>query len=321
MPSSKREEERRLWAALLLLTTITISTTMAAVGQCPRSLDCARKGRHFCQPGSSHCGPCLSPLIENIKGKCVVRRRNHIKEVDMRPELDEEIDFLSSIISKHRESEMKHTAPSQAAPHLKDDSTRPRSHHRLESTPSYGEEEQPVTHTLTTLSTTISTSATSSDSITISPLISVMQGAPLIVPYPSEDSSYIDRRDGGKEPSVRRLHPSSPPRPTKKLQLNLDDDINDLFIVLHRDQIPSVIHPEDIIKKEKMEDCMDLTSQGRSRVTPGDWMVCTVKVFALCCWFSGKLPTVARPIMNLYICPSSLRSPVEQISIQTAAVS
>lgn len=31
------------------------------------------------------------------------------KEVDVRPELDEEIDFLSSIITKHRESEMKHT--------------------------------------------------------------------------------------------------------------------------------------------------------------------------------------------------------------------
>lgn len=31
------------------------------------------------------------------------------EEVDMRPELDEEIDFLSSIITKHRESEVKHT--------------------------------------------------------------------------------------------------------------------------------------------------------------------------------------------------------------------
>ncbi|KAB5528641.1 hypothetical protein PHYPO_G00142580 [Pangasianodon hypophthalmus] len=192
MPSSSRRgEERRVWAALLLLATITISTTMAAVGQCPRSLDCAREGRHFCQPGSSHCGPCLAPLIENKRGKCVVRRRNHIKEVDMRPELDEEIDFLSSIITKHRESEMKHTAPSQAAPRIKDDSARPRSHHRGESSPSYDAAGQPVTHTLTTLSTTTSSSATSSSPNTVSPLISAMQSAPLIEPYPSEDHSYI----------------------------------------------------------------------------------------------------------------------------------
>uniref|UniRef100_A0A8D3CYR5 Neural proliferation, differentiation and control, 1b n=1 Tax=Scophthalmus maximus TaxID=52904 RepID=A0A8D3CYR5_SCOMX len=42
---------------------------------CPRSLDCARAGRHFCRPGSSHCGPCLRPLVENSHGRCVVKRR------------------------------------------------------------------------------------------------------------------------------------------------------------------------------------------------------------------------------------------------------
>lgn len=41
---------------------------------CPRSLDCARAGRHFCQPGSTHCGPCLRPLVENSHGRCVVKR-------------------------------------------------------------------------------------------------------------------------------------------------------------------------------------------------------------------------------------------------------
>ncbi|KAI5613043.1 neural proliferation differentiation and control protein 1 isoform X2, partial [Silurus asotus] len=142
---------------------------------CPRSLDCAREGRNFCQPGSSQCGPCLAPLIENKKGKCVVRRRNHIKEADLRPELDEEIDFLSSIITKHRESEMKHT---------------------LESSPSYNAARHPVTHTLTTLSTTTSSTATTSSATsfspnTINPLISAMQSAPLIVPYPSEDHFNI----------------------------------------------------------------------------------------------------------------------------------
>lgn len=33
----------------------------------------------------------------------------------------------------------------------------------------------------------------------------------------------------------------------------------------------------------------------RLRIAPGDSIVCSVEVFALCCWFSGKLPTVARP--------------------------
>ncbi|XP_060762702.1 neural proliferation differentiation and control protein 1 isoform X2 [Neoarius graeffei] len=191
MPSSRRGEQRGAWAALLLLlASISISTTMAAVGQCPRSLDCAREGRHFCQPGSSHCGPCLAPLIESKKGKCVVRRRNHIK-VAMHPELDEEIDFLSSIITKHRESEMKHTAPSQAAPHIKGDSEWPRSHHRMESSPSYDAVQQPLTHTLTTSSTTTSSSATSSSPSTVSALLSAMQSVPLIVPFPSEDHSFI----------------------------------------------------------------------------------------------------------------------------------
>ncbi|KAK2845456.1 hypothetical protein Q7C36_010310 [Tachysurus vachellii] len=188
MPSSRTGEERRVWAALFLLAniSISISTTMAAMGQCPRSLDCARERRHFCQPGSSHCGPCLSPFIENKRGRCVVRRRNHIKEVEVRPELDEEIDFLSSIITKNRETEMKHTAPSQVAPHLKDDSARPRSHNRVEFSPSYDAALQPVTHTLTTSSTT-----TSSSPNTINPLISAMQSAPIIEPFPSEDHSYI----------------------------------------------------------------------------------------------------------------------------------
>ncbi|XP_046698344.1 neural proliferation differentiation and control protein 1 isoform X2 [Silurus meridionalis] len=195
MPSSRRGEKRRVWAAILLIGTITISTTMA-VGQCPRSLDCAREGRNFCQPGSSQCGPCLAPLIENKKGKCVVRRRNHIKEADLRPELDEEIDFLSSIITKHRESEMKHTAPSQPVSHIKDDSSWPRGHNRVESSPSYNAARHPVTHTLTTLSTTTSSTATTSSATsfspnTINPLISAMQSAPLIVPYPSEDHFNI----------------------------------------------------------------------------------------------------------------------------------
>uniref|UniRef100_A0A3Q4GV57 Neural proliferation, differentiation and control, 1b n=1 Tax=Neolamprologus brichardi TaxID=32507 RepID=A0A3Q4GV57_NEOBR len=39
-------------------------------------LECALAGRHFCRPGSSHCGPCLRPLVENSSGRCVVKRRH-----------------------------------------------------------------------------------------------------------------------------------------------------------------------------------------------------------------------------------------------------
>ncbi|XP_016377422.1 neural proliferation differentiation and control protein 1-like [Sinocyclocheilus rhinocerous] len=102
------------WASLLteafLITTVAVSAAMAVVGHCPRSLDCARERRHFCQPSSSHCGPCLDPFVENKRGKCVIRRRNRpAVKVSHLPELDEEIDIISSIISKHRESEMKHS--------------------------------------------------------------------------------------------------------------------------------------------------------------------------------------------------------------------
>uniref|UniRef100_A0A3P8T360 Neural proliferation, differentiation and control, 1b n=1 Tax=Amphiprion percula TaxID=161767 RepID=A0A3P8T360_AMPPE len=65
------------FSLLLLLCRIlpppclTVSSHM-----CPRSLDCARAGRHFCQLGSSSCGPCLHPLVENPFGRCVVKRRH-----------------------------------------------------------------------------------------------------------------------------------------------------------------------------------------------------------------------------------------------------
>ncbi|CAG5917928.1 unnamed protein product [Menidia menidia] len=78
---------------------------------CPRSLDCARAGRHFCLPGSSRCGPCLNALVEDSHGHCVVRRRHahhHPPAQSVKgkgtayPVLDEEIDFLSAVISEQR---------------------------------------------------------------------------------------------------------------------------------------------------------------------------------------------------------------------------
>lgn len=63
----------KLW---LLKSSSTMCFASAGSDLCPRSLDCARAGRHFCQPGSSRCGPCLRPLVEDSYGRCIVRRRH-----------------------------------------------------------------------------------------------------------------------------------------------------------------------------------------------------------------------------------------------------
>ncbi|TWW61314.1 Neural proliferation differentiation and control protein 1 [Takifugu flavidus] len=93
-----------------LVPALSPVSRVPRVPQCvPRSLDCARAGRHFCQPGSSQCGPCLYPLVETSRGRCVVRRRPTPRPahpshgtVSRFPELDEEIDLLSAVISEQR---------------------------------------------------------------------------------------------------------------------------------------------------------------------------------------------------------------------------
>ncbi|XP_051551726.1 neural proliferation differentiation and control protein 1 isoform X1 [Myxocyprinus asiaticus] len=179
----------RSWASPLtvvfFIATVAVSAGMAVVGHCPRSLDCARERRHFCQPGSSHCGPCLDPFVENKRGKCVVRRQNHpAAKVNRLPELDEEIDILSSIISKHRESEIMHSAPSSAASKVTEDHSLPSSQHRAETSPTSAPP-KPVTSVLPTSSSSITSPSSHA------PIISVVQSAPFIVPYPSEDHSFI----------------------------------------------------------------------------------------------------------------------------------
>ncbi|XP_028313898.1 neural proliferation differentiation and control protein 1-like, partial [Gouania willdenowi] len=55
--------------------------------------------------GGWNCGPCLRPLVENSRGRCVVRRRPaHLltAKVSANSELDEEIDFLSAVISEQQ---------------------------------------------------------------------------------------------------------------------------------------------------------------------------------------------------------------------------
>uniref|UniRef100_A0A9J8DMY7 Neural proliferation, differentiation and control, 1a n=1 Tax=Cyprinus carpio carpio TaxID=630221 RepID=A0A9J8DMY7_CYPCA len=129
--------------ASLLLPGVLICVILAAVGasmpanKCPDHIDCARKGRHFCKTGSSHCGPCLSPLEEDNAGHCVAPRTHFLQQhhqervkqttrwhtltlrthtahsshfphrLSSHPDVDEEIDYLSSIISKQQMSEVK----------------------------------------------------------------------------------------------------------------------------------------------------------------------------------------------------------------------
>lgn len=100
-------------ASLLLLAAALLHVTTAslqAAPRCPSRLDCAKEGRHFCKPGFSQCGPCLSVLEENEYGLCVVPKKHHQKAKTY-PDLDEEIDFLHSVIEKQQVSEVR---PGQA---------------------------------------------------------------------------------------------------------------------------------------------------------------------------------------------------------------
>uniref|UniRef100_A0A3B4BMD1 Uncharacterized protein n=1 Tax=Periophthalmus magnuspinnatus TaxID=409849 RepID=A0A3B4BMD1_9GOBI len=78
-----------------------------AVPRCPSRIDCAKAGRHFCRTGSSKCGPCLYALEENDEELCVPRKKHHQKHVKGYPDLDEEIDYLHSVIEKQQVSEVR----------------------------------------------------------------------------------------------------------------------------------------------------------------------------------------------------------------------
>ncbi|KAL2092630.1 hypothetical protein ACEWY4_012428 [Coilia grayii] len=219
MQSMSRRVEIRPWASLLTeLVFVTILAISACVpeGQCPRSLDCARQGRHFCQAGSSHCGPCLAPLEEDKRGKCVVRRQHHphhhLTKSSTRPELDEEIDFLSSVITKQLKSEPRHSVPSsQVDLKAKGDVSVPhKTYHTAEAfpnptrTPTPNTTRHPKTSGLTTaFPTTVSattttnanaTSSNSSISTTLAwhlPLSAAMQRGPLIIPDSTDDHTFL----------------------------------------------------------------------------------------------------------------------------------
>ncbi|KAM7392189.1 hypothetical protein PAMP_022818 [Pampus punctatissimus] len=126
-----------LGQAAVFAALLALSTCLTGSHMCSRSLDCARMGRLFCKPGSSHCGPCLRPLVENSHGHCVFKRRHAAHsaqsskgKMSMDPELDEEIDFLSAVISEQR-TESRLPAPTSQ------DVSIPQSKQLSESSPTF----------------------------------------------------------------------------------------------------------------------------------------------------------------------------------------
>ncbi|XP_066569367.1 neural proliferation differentiation and control protein 1a isoform X3 [Amia ocellicauda] len=117
-----------LWVCTIV---VTVSDSLSAVS-CPHSLDCALKRRELCPPGSTHCGPCIAPLVEDELKNCVRKKHSQTGKVSSMPELDEEIDFLSSIIAKEQESVGASSAvsgpPPQSDPKKNDPTGPVRSH-------------------------------------------------------------------------------------------------------------------------------------------------------------------------------------------------
>ncbi|KAM6965358.1 neural proliferation differentiation and control protein 1 [Aplochiton taeniatus] len=188
MQSPGRRVEHRPRAALLIqvaffASLVAVSTCLTGSPLCPRSLDCARAGRYFCQAGSSHCGPCLKPLVENSHGKCVVQRRpiSHYGKLMSQPELDEEIDFLSTIISQQRE-----TVARPPAHHAQDV-------HKLEEEgpKAPAPTQKPTTERPTTRSHSLPTVAPPTRTDPTTNHTPALSSKPVIIPFPTNDRVFV----------------------------------------------------------------------------------------------------------------------------------
>ncbi|XP_062333949.1 neural proliferation differentiation and control protein 1a [Osmerus eperlanus] len=163
----------------VILTTVSASRAMPAKTKC-HAIDCARERRDFCQVGSSHCGPCLSPLEENEEGKCVVKKipYNYDKMTTI-PDLDEEIDFLQSVINKQQVVE-----GNQAITSSKKAPTFPQT-----DSPSQRLQDQLMAGRST--STPKPATSTPKPPTTKPPFESKGSGGPLAIPYRSKDGLLI----------------------------------------------------------------------------------------------------------------------------------
>ncbi|XP_075885105.1 neural proliferation differentiation and control protein 1-like isoform X2 [Nelusetta ayraudi] len=101
-------------AAVLMLCCVPGSTGLPspAHDRCSQ-LDCASLRRKFCKPGSSHCGHCLSGLVENEKGLCVTKKRHPQQDTQLFADLDDEIERLL-VIAKQTVTNIKPAAAANA---------------------------------------------------------------------------------------------------------------------------------------------------------------------------------------------------------------
>ncbi|KAM4528520.1 neural proliferation differentiation and control protein 1a [Odontesthes bonariensis] len=109
----QRRASLLLLFASLLCIFFPVSVSLPARVSCPPPLDCVQLKRHHCKPGSSSCGPCLSPFQENEDERCVLKKRHKHGKVTTFSDLDEEIDFLHSVIEKQeiKPSKIKSKSP------------------------------------------------------------------------------------------------------------------------------------------------------------------------------------------------------------------
>lgn len=102
--------------AAVLLCGLPVSARLPVAKTCPLHIDCAKERRHLCKPGSSHCGPCLSPFEENEKRHCVLKNSDHQQgEVSSYPDPEKEIDYIHAVIEKQQVSNTK-PANNQSTP-------------------------------------------------------------------------------------------------------------------------------------------------------------------------------------------------------------
>ncbi|XP_034451731.1 neural proliferation differentiation and control protein 1 [Hippoglossus hippoglossus] len=184
-----------MWAPLLgqaavFAALVALSSCLTGSHLCPRSLDCARAGRHFCPPSSSHCGPCLRPLVENSHGRCVLKRRHaphsaHFSKgkTNTYPELDEEIDFLSAVISEQRTESRLPASPSQYASNPK---AKQLSELSYDQRPLITEPPASQSVQVTTLAPSTTTTTTNTTNTT-----PTLLRDPIILSYPSNDHVFI----------------------------------------------------------------------------------------------------------------------------------
>ncbi|XP_013913849.1 PREDICTED: neural proliferation differentiation and control protein 1 [Thamnophis sirtalis] len=83
---------------------------------CPRHLDCTLQRRQECPQGSHTCGPCLPQFIEDRKGRCVAGTSAPKGQSSLVPNLEEEIDLVSDLLSKQGRGPLPHGQEETLAP-------------------------------------------------------------------------------------------------------------------------------------------------------------------------------------------------------------